>query len=157
MNAFAINLLLAAGWAALAGAFTLSNLVVGFLLGFLALLAAKPLFPDDGYFLRLPRLVRLALVFLRELVLSSIEVTRDVLRPRPRNSPGVIAVPLKARSEVELLLVSSLVTLTPGTLSLDLSDDGSELYVHAMFVDDPERLRAEIVEVLEKPVLEALA
>jgi multicomponent Na+:H+ antiporter subunit E len=157
VNVFAINLLLAASWAALAGAFTLSNLVVGFVLGFVALWVARPLFPDDGYFLRLPRLVRLALVFLRELVLSSIKVTRDVLSFRPINSPGVIAVPLKATSEVELLLVSSLVTLTPGTLSLDLSEDGRSLYVHAMFVDDPDALRAELVETLEKPVLEALS
>lgn len=157
MNVFAINLLLAAAWAALAGAFTLANLGIGYLLGFVALWAVRPLFPDDAYFMRVPRLARLALVFLRELLLSSIRVMRDVLSPRPSNRPGIVAVPLKATTETELLLVSSLVTLTPGTLSLDLSADGGALYVHAMFVDDPQALRVEIAEVLERPVLEALA
>lgn len=157
MNIFAINLLLAGAWAALAGDFTLANLVIGYGLGFVALWVSQPLFPGDPYFLRVPRLVRLALIFMRELVLSSLRVARDVLSPIQTNRPGIVAVPLRARSETELLLVSSLVTLTPGTLSLDLSEDGTELYVHAMFVDDPEALRRDIIDTLEEPVLKALA
>ncbi|MEL6196786.1 MAG: Na+/H+ antiporter subunit E, partial [Pseudomonadota bacterium] len=113
--------------------------------------------PDDGYFLRVPRLVRLSAIFLRELVLSSIRVARDVLSPWPNARPGIVAVPLRATGETEILIVSSLVTLTPGTLSLDLSDDCDTLYVHGMFVDDPDELRAEIRDILESPVLEALS
>lgn len=157
MNIFAINLLLAFAWAALSGAFTLVTLGVGFLLGYVALWAAGPLFREPGYFARAPRLARLAAVFAWELVVSSLRVAWDVLTPVPRNRPGIIAVPLRARTETELLLVSSLVSLTPGTLSLDLSEDGRTLYVHAMFVDDPDALRREIAKTLETPVLEALA
>lgn len=156
MNAFAINLLLAFAWAALAGEFTLPNLLIGFVLGFVALWAARPLFAEQAYFARLPRLVRLAGVFLVELVVSSLRVARDVLSPFQSNRPGIVAVPLRTRSETGVLVLSSLVTLTPGTLSLDLSEDGGTLYVHAMFVDDPEALRAEIRDTLETPVLEAL-
>ncbi|MEM6972821.1 MAG: Na+/H+ antiporter subunit E [Pseudomonadota bacterium] len=157
MNIFAVNLLLAGAWGALAADWSITSLVIGFNLGFAALWVVRGLFPEDGYFLRVPRLIRMTLIFLRELVLSSIRVTRDVLAIRPSARPGIIAVPLRAKTEAELLMVSSLVTLTPGTLSLDLSADNKTLYVHAMFVDDLEELRAEIQETLETPVLEALS
>ncbi|MEM9783884.1 MAG: Na+/H+ antiporter subunit E, partial [Pseudomonadota bacterium] len=156
-NVFAINLLLAGAWGALAADYSITSLTIGFVLGFASLWIVRGLFPDDGYFLRVPRLVRLAAVFLRELVLSSIRVARDVLAIRPTARPGIVGVPMRARTEAEILTVSSLVTLTPGTLSLDLSEDGETLYVHAMFVDDPDDLRAEIRETLESPVLEALS
>lgn len=90
-------------------------------------------------------------------MLSSLRVARDVLSIRPDARPGIVAVPLRARSETEVLIVSSLVTLTPGTLSLDLSADGETLYVHAMFLDEPDAMRAEIRDTLETPVLEALS
>jgi multicomponent Na+:H+ antiporter subunit E len=159
MNLFAVNLLLAALWAAVSGDATLMGLATGFAAGFAALWLFRPLFGDEApaYLLRVPRLIRLALIFLRELVKSSLRVAQDVLSPRPRHKPAVIAVPLRARTDMEILLVSSLVTLTPGTLSLDLSPDGRTLFVHAMFADDPDALRAEIRDTLETPVLEALA
>ncbi|MEO0822974.1 MAG: Na+/H+ antiporter subunit E [Pseudomonadota bacterium] len=157
MNIFAINLLLAGAWAALAGDWSATSLAIGFVLGFVALWVVRPLFPDDGYFLRMPRLVRLGLVFVRELLLSSLRVARDVLSPVPRSRPGIVAVPLRAEGETALLVLSSLVTLTPGTLSLDLTDDERTLYVHAMFADDPDALREEIRTTLEDPVLEALS
>ncbi|SEA67224.1 Na+/H+ antiporter subunit E [Rubrimonas cliftonensis] len=157
MNIYAINLLLAGLWAALAGAFTPANLVMGFAVGFVALWAAKPLFArEDGYFLRAPRLTWLAAVFLYDLVVSSLAVAAEVLRVRPRNRPGIVATPLDARSGAELLTVSSLVTLTPGTLSLDVSDDGGTLYVHGMFVEDAEELRGSVA-ALKAPVRRAFA
>ena len=156
MNLAALALAGAGLWAALAGDYSITSLAIGYILGFLALWVVRPLFPDDGYFLRVPRLVRLVAVFLRELVLSSLNVARDVLSFRPEARPGIVAVPLRARGETELLVLSSLVTLTPGTLSLDLSEDEETLYVHAMFVDDPDDLRAEIRDTLETPVLKAL-
>ncbi|MEM7527988.1 MAG: Na+/H+ antiporter subunit E [Pseudomonadota bacterium] len=157
MNIFAINLLLAFAWGALAADYSVTSLAIGFVLGFAALWVVRGLFPDQGYFLRMPRLLRLALIFLRELVMSSLRVARDVLSPRSMARPGIVAVPLRAKTETEVLIVSSLVTLTPGTLSLDLSGDGETLYVHAMFLDSPEETRAEIRDTLESPVLEALS
>lgn len=156
MNAFAINLVFAGVWAALAGAFTVSTLGIGFILGFAALWIARPLFAEQGYFLRAPRLLRLALFFLWAFLVSSLRVAREVLAPRPRSRPGIVAVPLRACTDLELLTLSSLVSLTPGTLALDLSEDCRTLFVHAMFVDDPDALRREIVEDFETRVLEAL-
>ncbi|MEO0681127.1 MAG: Na+/H+ antiporter subunit E [Pseudomonadota bacterium] len=156
MNVFAINLILAALWCAFVGGFSAGQFGAGFLLGFLTLWAARPLFPEDGYFLRVPRLIRLAGLFLYELFVSSFKVAADVLSLRPGNRPGIVAVPIRTQTETGTLLLSSLVSLTPGSLSLDLSEDGDVLYVHAMFVDDPDAFRAEVRDGLEQPVLEAL-
>jgi multicomponent Na+:H+ antiporter subunit E len=61
--------------------------------------------------------------------------------------PGVIALPLSARTEMEITLVANLISLTPGTLSLDVSDDRKVLYIHAMFLDDEEELRRNLKEM----------
>lgn len=156
MSIFAINILIAGIWAVLAGGLTLANLASGFLLGFIALWAVRPIFPDKGYFGRVPKLLRLTVVFLGELVVSSLRVALEAIRPSPRIRPGIVAVPLRARTETELLMLSSMVTLTPGSLSLDISEDSRTLYVHTMFLQDPEALRREITDTLETPMMEAL-
>ncbi|KIT16477.1 Na+/H+ antiporter subunit E [Jannaschia aquimarina] len=159
MSLFLLNLLLAVAWAALTGSFTLAGLAIGFLIGFGALALVSPLFEDrgGGYFLRVYRWVKLLLLFLWELVVSSVSVAWDVLTPRHRARPGIIAVPLKAEGEAEVLLVTNLISLTPGTLSLDVTEDCRTLYVHAMFADDPAAIRKQIETGMERWVREALA
>lgn len=156
MNLFAINLLLAGAWCGLLGALTLPGLGVGFLVGYAALWAAQPLYGRNAYCARLPRILWLVLYFLKELVVSSLKVAGAVLAPRPRYRPGIVALPLDARSDLERLAVANLITLTPGTLSLDFSEDERTLYVHGMFVDDAESLRAELREGMQAQVARAL-
>ncbi len=119
-------------------------------------MALKPLFGDSRYFEKLPQLVRFVLFFGWELVLSNLRVAWDVVTPKAYRRPGVIAVPLDARSDLEITLLANLITLTPGTLSLDVSPDRGTLYVHAMFVDDPDRLRRALKHGFERRVLELL-
>ncbi|MBN1447720.1 MAG: Na+/H+ antiporter subunit E [Bacteroidetes bacterium] len=79
-----------------------------------------------------------------EVVLSSFRVALDILSPRLRIRPGIIAIPLCELTERQILVLSNLVTMTPGTLSLDISDDNRTLYLHHMNVRDVERLRRQI-------------
>ena len=81
---------------------------------------------------------------------------QEVLRPRMAITPGVVAVPLTATSDLEITLLSCLITLTPGTLALDVSDDRSTLFVHALDVADPDEFRRSIVDGFERRVLELL-
>jgi multicomponent Na+:H+ antiporter subunit E len=158
MSLFLLNILLAVAWAALTGSFTLSGLAVGMALGFAALWVARPLFEDHGggYFGRVWYSLKLTVLFLYELFASSIAVAWDVLTPRPRAKPGIVAVPLKAKGEAQVLLVTNLISLTPGTLSLDVTDDCNTLFVHAMFADDPDEIRSSITNGMERWVREAL-
>ncbi len=102
------------------------------------------------------RLMRLVGLFLRELLLSSLQVAWDVVTPRHRSRPGILALPLEARTDAEITVLSNLICLTPGTLSLDVSPDRRVLYIHAMFIDDPEQVKRQIKDTLERRVLEAM-
>jgi multicomponent Na+:H+ antiporter subunit E len=104
--------------------------------------------------LRLWRLVALGAYFLYELVVSSLKVAWDVITPRHHARPGILAVPLDVRSDTAIMALANLVSLTPGSLSLDVSSDRRTLYVHGMFIDDAEGARAEIKEKMERRVKE---
>lgn len=156
MTPFVINLALAIGWAALFSAFTLPSLATGFAVGYAILWVLSPLFTDSRYCQKLFSLARLTLFFLWDLLMSSLQVAWDVLTPTQRSRPGIIAVPIEAETELEITTLANLVSLTPGTLSLDLSSDRKTLYVHAMFVDDPETIRRDIKQGMERRVLETL-
>jgi multicomponent Na+:H+ antiporter subunit E len=101
-------------------------------------------------------LVRLLALVLYELALSSIRVAWDVVTPRHRSRPGILAVPLDARSDVEITVLASLICLTPGSLCLDVSADRRTLYVHSMFIGEPDRDRQALKDSFERRVLKAL-
>lgn len=157
MSVFLLNLLLAVTWAALTGQFTLPGLAIGFVVGFLALWVIQPLFGETGnYFTRVWRWAKLIVLFHYELFVSSVSVAWDVLTPRHRARPGIITIPLKAKGEAEVLLVTNLISLTPGTLSLDVTEDCKTLVVHAMFADDRDKIVRDIENGMERWVREAL-
>ncbi|GAO74559.1 Na+/H+ antiporter subunit E [Meiothermus ruber] len=156
MRAFVYNVVLTIFWMAVTEAFTLENFLVGFAICFLILLLARPLFdaPSRRYFTLAWKLPRFVLLMLWEIVLSSLRVAQAVLSPRLPIKPGIIAYPLEVKSDLEITLLANLITLTPGTLSLDVSSDRKVLYVHGMFVDDPQKVIESTHESLEKAVLE---
>lgn len=154
MNLLSIHLLIALGWAAVNGSFTLGTLGVGFALGGAVLWWMRPLYGPGDYFERFARVVRLAGFFLWELVVSCLQVAHDVLTAKHHSRPGVIAVPLDAETPLEITVVANLITLTPGTLTLDVAEDRSKLWVHAMFIEDADSLRRSLKQGMERRVLE---
>lgn len=157
MNLFLLNLLLALFWAAVTGTVTLANLGVGFVVGMVVLAMVGRALAETHYITRLFRGGALALFFLWELLASSLRVAWDVVTPRPYMRPAVVAVPLDVTSDGEIMLLSSLISLTPGTLSLDVSEDKRTLYIHAMYVDDPDDFRRDIKESFERRVMGVLS
>ena len=103
------------------------------------------------------RIISFLFWYAKEFILANLQVTADVLRPRKRMkmNPAIIAVPAASKSDSEWTLISTLITLTPGTLTLTLSKEHGILYVHGMFVDSREPLVAEIQE-MEDRMLRAL-
>jgi len=153
---FTWNLVLAAVWAAVLGELSLGHLAAGFALGFVSLVVVGPMFGSSRYLEKCLRVVEFAAFFLGQLVLSSLRVAADIVTPRQRARPGIVAVPLDVRSDAEITLLANLVSLTPGSLSLDVSDDRSTLFVHVMFLEDAVTSRREIKEGFERRVLELL-
>ncbi len=108
------------------------------------------------YFGKLWRIVGFFFYFLKEMIVSSLRVAYDVVTPPIHARPGVIEVPIEAKTDLEITLLANLITLTPGTLTLDVAPDRKSLYVHAMFASDPEKVRAEIKNGMERRLLELM-
>ncbi len=156
MKTFAMNLALALIWAAATGRAGAANLLLGFCAGYLALWWLSPILGGQTYFRFLPKVLRFLLFVLREIVLCNLRVAWDVVTPRAYRRPGIVAVPLDARTDEEITILANLVTLTPGTVSLEISPDRRVLYVHAMFAEDPEAIRREVKQEYERRVLDLL-
>lgn len=155
---FVWNLLLAIAWAILIGSFSLPNLIVGFLLSYsiLWLLASRGIITYSNYIDRFKKSIEFIWFFLVELTVANFRMAIDVLRPHYHISPGIIAVPLDAKTDGEITLLANLVTLTPGSLSLDISADRKILFVHTMYAGDVEYVRKSIKEGFETRVVELL-
>lgn len=157
---FVLNLFLAGVWAALLGTVSLANLIFGFAIGYVIiwLLNRRGVLEADSYVRRPPRLIGLIAFFLAELVMANFRLARDVVTPGLSLKPAIIKVPLEACSDAELAIVANLITLTPGSLSVDVSPDRSALYVHCLYVPDGdvEKTRRELKEGFERRVLEVL-
>ena len=147
------SILLALAWAALQGEITLANLLAGYVFGYviLALLAKGGVMPSN-FASRVADAVRLGIYIIWALVLANIKVALDVLRPHTAIQPAVVGIPLDITKDGEILLLSMLINITPGSVTIDLSDDRRTLYVHVMHMDDPEATRSEIKEGFERRV-----
>lgn len=156
MRPLLINLLLALVWTALAGEMTSTNFLVGFLLGYVLLSLQHEVVGKSTYYSKAWHLALFLVIFLEEMIRATLRVAMEVLTPRSYSKPGVIAVPIDAKTDFEITLLSIVISLTPGTLSLDVSRDRKTLFIHAMFVDDPDELRASIKDGLERRLLELM-
>jgi multicomponent Na+:H+ antiporter subunit E len=148
-----LNLLLALAWIALTGQFDPLNFAVGFVLAYLMLRLLRQPGAPLTYFQRVVLLIRFIFFYLWELFLSNLRVAVTVLSPRTKITPAVIAIPLQAESDLSISLLANLITLTPGSLTLDISADRKVLYVHTMYADDIDQFRLGIKD-LERRVLE---
>ena len=148
------NLLLALAWAGLQGEFSLRTLLTGQVLGYLILLALVRggVLGPSPYIGRVHRAVGLAAYFLWELVRANLRLALDVATPNYHMKPCIIALPLDATSDAEILLLSMLINTTPGSVALDVSPDRRTLYVHVMYMDTPEAAREEIKQGFERRV-----
>ena len=153
---FLLNNLLTFVWVALTGTFTGFNLVFGFVLGFWVLWLIDRKDQNRRYFRVVPRAIGFLLYFLYELIKANLQVAYEVMTPSFAMSPGIVRVPLDVRSDLEITLLANVISLTPGTLSLDVSTDRSVLYVHAMYVGDKEEFIQGIKNGFERRILTLL-
>jgi multicomponent Na+:H+ antiporter subunit E len=156
VNAFLLNLILALIWAAMTGQLRLPNVLLGFAVGYAVLYFAQPVTGRSSYFEKMRQVAGFAGFYLWELVLANLRLAHDVATPRFFIRPAVLAVPLDARTDEEITVFANLLSMTPGTLVLDVAEDRSVVYVYALYAHDPEALRQEIKQGFERRVLELL-
>ena len=101
---------------------------------------------------RIAHAVQLAGFFAWELMLANIRVAADVVRPHTTIRPAVVGIPLDVTSDAEILLLSMLINITPGSVTIDLSDDRRTLYVHVMHITTADATRRDIKNGFERRV-----
>lgn len=152
-----LNLLLAFTWVALTGDYSAGNFAIAFILGYLVLRLTQHSDASVRYVTRMQTAFFFTIFFIKEMVFSSVRVAIRVLSPNMKIHPAVVAVPLDIKSDAGITLLANLITLTPGTLTLDVSTDRSTMYVHTMDVgNDVEAFRRSIKDGFERRILEVL-
>ncbi len=156
MNLAVAVMALALGWAAITGNFSLLNLLLGALVAGLAIFFLRVRPGAPRFWHRLVRIAGLAAFFLYELLLSAVQVAALVVRPNlgAHLQPAIIAFPLRAKTDAEITLLANLISLTPGTLSVDVSVDRQVLYIHVLSLKSRDALTRGIAEGFEKKVIE---
>ena len=155
MTTYILSLVFAVVWVAVTGSGTLHNLIFGFALSTLSLWIVREQMSARGYWRRMGRILSLLVLFFKELALSAWKVAVLVMSPRMELKPGIFAYPLTVDRDFEITLLANLITLTPGTLSVDVSADRKTLFVHAIDCWDPEATRRDIATGFERKIMEA--
>ncbi|GGG20064.1 Na+/H+ antiporter subunit E [Paenibacillus abyssi] len=153
---FVLNLIIAFVWMFLSSEWTFLQFLVGFIIGMLFIYALRRFFNERFYMRRVGAFIYLLLLFLKELVHSSFVVIREILRPELNIHPGIFSLETDLRTDGEITALALLITLTPGTLLLEVSPDKRTLYIHAMDITDKNLLVQQIKGSFEKAIMEVM-
>ena len=89
-------------------------------------------------FMKLYHIISFIVYYLREVILSNISIAVEILTPKHRMTPGILDLKISATKEAEILAISNLISMTPGTLALDYKREENSIRIHTMYYDDPE-------------------
>jgi multicomponent K+:H+ antiporter subunit E len=153
-----LTLVIAAVWMALANGVSLGNAVLGLVLGIAVPLLTQTYWPDRPRFRKPWRIADFALVVLWDIIVSNIQVARLILFRRGDSLRSqFIRVPLDLTNAEAITILAGTITMTPGTVSADLSADGTAILVHCLETDDPEATVTAIKQRYEKRLMEIFA
>ncbi|MES5099402.1 Na+/H+ antiporter subunit E [Agrobacterium sp. BA1120] len=156
MSHYILGALFTLIWLAISGSYTIPNLLFGMVVAALSLGVIRHQGAQTTTsFRRIPAILSLALLFLKELALSAWTVAMLVITPKLELKPGIFAYPLTVKTDFEITLLANLITLTPGTLSVDVSPDRTTLFVHALDCADVEATKRSIADGFERKIMEA--
>jgi multicomponent K+:H+ antiporter subunit E len=154
MPAPLMSLVLFVVWLLLNNTVHVAHVVLGLGLALVIPWFTERLRPERPRIRRWGTVVRLGLTVLWDIVLSNIEIARRILGPESAIRPRFVWVPLAIRDPHGIFALAGIITMTPGTLSADLTDDRSHLLVHAFNVEDEAALVATIKQRYEAPLRE---
>lgn len=156
MNLIVTGFLFVLIWLAISGSYTLPNLIFGALIAALSLgLIRHQIVKSESRRVRPLSVLLLAMLFIKELALSAWTVAKLVVQPKMDLKPGIFAYPLTVEGDFEIALLANLITLTPGTLSVDVAEDRRTLYVHALDCSDVDATKRSIAHGFERKIMEA--
>lgn len=149
-----LNVFLAWIWMFLKNDYSTNSFIIGYFLGLMIMLLYRKFFNERFYLSRVIAVASLLLLFLKELVLSNISVLKLVLKPKLDMRPGIFALETELTKDWEITILANLITLTPGTLVVDVSLDSKILYIHAVDIQEKHEAIESIKNTFEKAIME---
>lgn len=111
-------------------------------------------FPQRFYIVRVWAIFKLITLLFKELVRASIEVIRQIIKPKLDIRPGIFTYKTQLSSDWEVTLLCLLISLTPGSLPLEISGNQRKLFIHALDIKDEQKMRDDIQNTFEKAIME---
>lgn len=149
-----LNFFIAFIWMFLQSDFHAMTFFTGYFLGLLMIFGFRRFFTARFYVYNVFAIFTLLTIFNKELILANLSVLKVVLSPKLNMSPGIFAYETNLKKPWEITILANLITLTPGTLVVEISDDNRILYIHAMDIGDAEQAKADIRNSFEKAIRE---
>ena len=149
-----LNVILAFVWMFLTVSFDGASFLVGYMIGLFIIFILRRFFHSRFYLVPVFVIIKLLFIFFKELILSNIAVAKVVMQRSLTIQPAIFALPTELKKEWEITVLAMLITLTPGTLVLDVSDDKSTLYIHALNSPDVHVAIESIKQSFEKTIME---
>lgn len=153
---FLINVLMAVLWMFMWGLFDIWTMLAGFFFGYLLLGAvSRTWYPDGkGYGSKLLNLISFGIYFIRILIQANLTVAKEVVTPHFYMTPRFVRYPVKGMTPLQITSLANAITLTPGTLSVDVLDNDEVLLVHCMYAEDRDQAIKELDELRDRLMTE---
>jgi multicomponent K+:H+ antiporter subunit E len=150
-----LTLTLIVVWQMLVNKLTVGNLVLGTILGLIVPVITSPYWPNRPHLQSAPRIVEYVLVVLWDICVANVQVAMIILFKANANTrPAWVTIPLDLHTPEAITVLAGTITMTPGTVSSDLSADGRSLLVHCLDAPDPDAVRDEIKRRYERRLKE---
>lgn len=149
-----LNVFLAWIWMFFSNDYSTITFFKGYFFGLLIIIILRRFFQSRFYLLSVIAIIKLSVIFLSELIKANIAVLKVILSPSSKMKPGIFSFETSLTKGWEITLLSNLITLTPGTLVMEVSDDNKTLYIHAIDIDDAEQIKHDIKNTFEKAIKE---
>ncbi|MDD2220789.1 MAG: Na+/H+ antiporter subunit E [Clostridia bacterium] len=148
------NIAIALIWAFLHTSYTFKDFFIGFVIGAILLYIFQRRFGQDFYLRKILKVLKLSFIFLKEIVVANFQVFFLVIKPKLYLRPGIIQLPIDVRSPLKIVLLANMITLTPGTLTMEISPDNKILYIHVLDIGDEEAIKNDIRTKFENNIKE---
>lgn len=149
-----LSLFLLIIWLLLNNSISTATVFFGALLGWLIPVISYRFWPEEYAPMKYGIFFRYTLTVALDIVVASLNVARLILGPHKRLRPAFVTYPLELQDHFAITLLASTISLTPGTVSSDISKDGKYLLIHALDVEDEAELIRTIKARYETPLRE---
>lgn len=147
-----VHIVLALLWCMMHNTFHPVTFIIGYLLAWATTSMFKVISQYKPYRMNVWEGIKLFFVFVREMIIANFQIAYIIISPRMNIRPGLIEYPLDIRNDGAIVLLANMISLTPGTLSVDISSDRKYIYVHAMVMETPDQLKKQIKETFERRI-----